>query len=43
MTEAVSNYERSLAIFIKVHSTEDHSDVADILSYLGDVLWKQGR
>ena len=42
-TEAVTHYERSLAIRLKVHGTEEHSDVAATLINFGLLLQKQGR
>ncbi len=43
IAEAVTHYERSLAIYIKVHGTEEHPDVAHSLNSMGNVLREQGR
>jgi hypothetical protein len=41
--EATSHYERSFAIYIQVHGTEEHANVATSLNNLGLVLEAQGR
>jgi tetratricopeptide (TPR) repeat protein len=43
IAEAFTHYERSLAISLKVHGTEEHSDVAATLINIGLLLQKQGR
>ena len=43
LAEAVTHYERSLAIRLKVHGTEEHHDVAFTLIFVGMMLERQGR
>ena len=43
IAEAGTHYERSLAIYIKMHDTEEHPDVANSLNNMGTVLKVQGR
>jgi tetratricopeptide (TPR) repeat protein len=43
IAEAFTHYERSLAIRLKVHGTEEHPEVARFLGNMGGLLQEQGR